>query len=63
MPTATYSVNEVAQLLGIGTSAAYAAAKRNELPVQVIRIGGRIVIPRKPLDELLGITPDPQEVA
>lgn len=63
MSTATYSINEVAQLLGIGTSAAYAAAKRDELPVPVIRIGGRIVIPRKPLDDLLGITPDPQEAA
>lgn len=63
MPTATYSVNEVAQLLGIGTSAAYAAAKRDELPVPVIRIGGRIVIPRKPLDDLLGITEQPTEAA
>lgn len=63
MSTATYTLMEAAKLLGIGTSTAYAAAKRNELPVPVIRIGGRYVIPRKPLDELLGITPEPQEAA
>lgn len=63
MSTATYNITEVAQLLGIGKSAAYRAAQNNELPVPVIKIGGRYVIPRKPLDELLGITPEPQEAA
>lgn len=56
MSTATYTLMEAAKLLGIGQSTAYAAAKRDELPVPVIRIGGRYVIPRKPLDDLLGIT-------
>lgn len=61
MPTATYNINEVAQLLGIGKSAAYNAAKNGNLPVPAIKIGGRYVVPRKPLDELLGI--DDQEPA
>lgn len=58
MAKATYSISEVAQILGIGESSAYAAAKKDELPVPVIRIGGRYVIPRKPLDDLLGLTPE-----
>lgn len=61
MSTATYNITEVAQILGIGKSAAYNAAKRNDLPVPVIKIGGRYVVPKAPLDALLGI--NPQEVA
>ena len=39
----TISVEETAQLLGIGRTAAYEAARRGELPTR--RIGKRIVIP------------------
>lgn len=55
MTTATYTVEEAAQLLGIGITAAYRAARRGELPVPAIKIGSRWVIPRRPLDQLLGI--------
>lgn len=62
--TATYSIPEAAELLGIGKSAAYAAAKTDELPVPVIKIGGRYIIPKAPLDALLGLTDDdPKAVA
>ncbi|MGP9760701.1 helix-turn-helix domain-containing protein [Corynebacterium sp. AOP12-C2-36] len=56
MSSATYTVREAAKLLGIGASAAYAAAKADAFPVPVIKIGGRYVIPRRPLDDLLGLT-------
>lgn len=56
MSAATYSIQEARKLLGIGKSAAYNAVKAGTFPVPVIKIGGRYVIPRQPLDELLGIT-------
>ncbi|MGC3905382.1 helix-turn-helix transcriptional regulator [Corynebacterium variabile] len=63
MTTATYTLTQAATLLGIGKSSAYAAAQTGTFPTPIIRIGGRYVVPKAPLDELLGITPDPQEVA
>lgn len=45
------SIEEAANLLGVGRNTAYAAAKSGELPN--IRIGGRILVPRVQLDELL----------
>jgi excisionase family DNA binding protein len=57
---ATYTVREAGRLLGLGNSSAYAAVKNGEFPVPVIKIGGRYVIPRKPLDDLLGLTDHPE---
>ncbi|MCC6780925.1 MAG: helix-turn-helix domain-containing protein [Hyphomicrobiales bacterium] len=47
----TYSVPEAGALLGLGRNAAYEAAARGELPV--IRIGGRILVPKVALQRLL----------
>ena len=47
----TLTVTEAAQLLGIGRSAAYEAARRGEIPT--IRIGKRILIPWAALERLL----------
>jgi excisionase family DNA binding protein len=60
---ATYNVDEVAALLGLGRNTVYAAVKRREIPA--IRIGRRLVIPRLALDNLLqckfnGIEPGPE---
>jgi excisionase family DNA binding protein len=44
-------VEEAAKLLNISRGAAYAAAKRGDLPV--VRIGGRILVPRTALMRLL----------
>ena len=46
-----YSVEEAAELLGIGRTTAYQAVWRGELPH--IRIGTRILVPRAALDRLL----------
>jgi excisionase family DNA binding protein len=47
----TYTITEAAQLLGIGRSLAYQAARRGE--IKTIRIGDRLLIPRAAIDRLL----------
>lgn len=51
----TITIGQAADLLGIGTSSAYAAVRTGKFPTKVIHIGGRYVIPTKPLLELLGL--------
>jgi excisionase family DNA binding protein len=53
--TATMSVEEAAELLGIGRTLAYRLATRNELPTPVVRIGRTLRVPTAPLLELLGL--------
>jgi excisionase family DNA binding protein len=47
------SVEEAGKMLGLGRSAAYAAAKRGELPT--IRFGRRVVVPRAKVLAMLGL--------
>jgi excisionase family DNA binding protein len=47
----TYSVQEVAQLLGISRGAAYEGVASGEIPS--IRIGRRLLVPRASLNRLL----------
>lgn len=47
----TLTVDEAARLLGIGRGTAYEAARRGDLPV--VRIGGRLLVPRAALTRLL----------
>jgi excisionase family DNA binding protein len=47
----TRTVEEAAEILGIGRSAAYAAAARGELPV--LRVGRRVLVPLAALERLL----------
>jgi len=54
---------EAASILGIGRSTAYAAARNNTFPTKVIQIGGRYIVPTKPLLDLLGIEELPKEAA
>lgn len=54
MPT-TVSLPKAAALLGISRGSAYANARANDFPVPVIKIGGRYVVPTKPLLDLLGL--------
>jgi excisionase family DNA binding protein len=51
MDRQTFTVEEAAQLLGIGRNSAYEAVRRGELPV--IRIGRRYVVPRLALERML----------
>ncbi len=50
-PRLTYTIPEVAQLLGISRSTAYECVRRGEIPALVL--GSRRVVPRAALDALL----------
>ncbi len=47
----TLTVAEAARLLGLSRGAAYAAVKNGQLPV--LRIGKRLLVPRRALERLL----------
>jgi excisionase family DNA binding protein len=47
----TMTVEEMAALLHIGRNLAYEAVKRGELPA--IRVGRRLLVPRRALERLL----------
>lgn len=51
----TITVPVAAKLLDISASSAYAAARKGNFPTKVIQIGGRYVIPTKPLLDLIGL--------
>ena len=51
----TYSVDEVAALLGIGRNGAYEGVRSGQIPA--IRIGKRILIPKAALDRMLARDP------
>lgn len=53
MERLTYTVTEVAQLLGISRGSAYTHVRTGEIPS--ITIGGRIMIPRRVIDALLDV--------
>jgi excisionase family DNA binding protein len=52
----TLTVEEAAQLLGIGRQSAYQAARTGELPT--IKLGRRLLVPRAQIDRMLGIQND-----
>lgn len=49
----TMTIPEVAKALGISRALAYDLAKRDELPVKVIRLGKRILVPRIPFEKVM----------
>jgi len=62
MARLTYSVSEAAEALGVAKSSAYEAVHRGDIPS--IRVGGRILIPKVAIAELLGMkwtAPSPDE--
>ena len=50
----TLNIEDVARLLGINRSTAYELARRDALPVPVIRLGRRMVVSRRAMEALLG---------
>ena len=48
---ATLSVVEAARIMGVSKNVAYEAVRRGEIPS--IRLGGRILVPRAALEQLL----------
>jgi excisionase family DNA binding protein len=57
-PSETVSVEVAAARLGLSRGKAYELARRNALPVPVLRFGRKMVIPARALDRLLMATPD-----
>ena len=51
----TLTLTETAVLLGVGVSTMYSAARRAALPFPALKVGGRYVVPTRPLLDLLGI--------
>lgn len=49
----TYTVDEVAALLGVNRLTVYSAIKRDEAPFPTFKIGRRYVIPRAAVDRFL----------
>ncbi len=47
----TFTVEEAAEILGIGRNSAYEAIRRGEIPA--LRLGRRLVVPRQALERLL----------
>ena len=47
----TYTIAEAGKLLGISRGSAYEAAKSGDIPV--LKIGGRLLVPRVALEQLL----------
>ncbi len=56
MSALTYSTVEVADLLGVSPWGLYESIRRDEAPFPFVRVGRRIVWPRRPVDEALGIS-------
>lgn len=49
----TVSIEAAGRILGIGRTVAYDLARKDALPVPVIRIGRRMVISKRAIDSLL----------
>lgn len=54
----TMSIRELASRLGIGKSAVYELAQRDELPVPTIRVGRQYKFSRRAVEALLGVEKD-----
>jgi excisionase family DNA binding protein len=62
--SATLSVPQVAELLGISRNSAYEAARTGEIAgVPVIKVGRRLLVPRASLLALLGVQPEDEPPA
>jgi excisionase family DNA binding protein len=49
----TMTIEEAARAFGIARGSAYAAARRDELPVPVLRIGRRMMVSRAAVEAVL----------
>lgn len=59
---ATYTLAELAGLLGVSYTSAHEMAKAGELPVTPFRVGRKWLFPKSHVDKLLGIEAE-QDVA
>jgi excisionase family DNA binding protein len=52
----TYTVEEAAEIVGVGRSAAYSAVRAGDIPS--IKVGRRLLVPRRALERMLGLNAD-----
>lgn len=54
----TLNIEAAGKMLGISRAVAYELARRDQLPVPVIRLGHRMVVSRRALEEVLNARKD-----
>ena len=57
----TVTVGDAAKCLGISRAHAYALGARGELPVRVLKLGNRMVVPTADLRRVLGLDQPPAD--
>jgi excisionase family DNA binding protein len=65
LEAATYSLADLAALLGISYSTAHERARAGELPVTPLKLGRQYLFPKRTVDKLLGLddVAEPQDAA
>lgn len=56
----TLTIEELAARLGINRSTAYERARRNDLPIPVIRVGRRYLVSRKAYETMMSAQHEPK---
>jgi len=59
MEKLTFSVREAAEALGVSRNSAYSGVLRGDIPH--VKVGKRILVPRRALEELLASAGKPKE--
>lgn len=55
----TLNIEAAGKMLGISRAVAYELARRDQLPVPVIRLGHRMVVSKRAIEEVLNARKDP----
>lgn len=59
----TLNIEAAGKMLGISRAVAYELARRDQLPVPVIRLGRRMVVSKRALEEVLSARKEDDDVA
>lgn len=59
----TVNMPDAFRMLGISRPVGYELARRDELPVPVIRLGSRMVVSKRALEAVLNATKDVDQIA
>lgn len=59
----TLNIEAVGKVLGISRAVAYELARKDQLPVPIIRLGRRIVVSKRALEEVLSARKEQDDAA
>lgn len=59
----TLNIEAAGKVLGVSRAVAYELARRDQLPVPVIRLGRRMVVSKRALDEVLSARKEQDDAA